>query len=101
LEAVDEIDHGAPDVGKARTIDEETDTLVLEHAVAVTLLVERQGVLKARASSAAHADPQPGGLGYGRLAGQKLTDLLGTFVGHGNHCFMKYSEVAGPLRLGL
>ena len=86
-------------VRQARAVDEQADALVLEHGVAVALLVEGERVLEAGAASAAHADPQAGGLGDRRLRREELADLLGALVGESDHCFMKYSAGAS-LRLG-
>src|SRR5205814_2172845 len=61
LQALDEVNHRALNVGKARTIDQQADALVLVHAVAVALLVERERVLEAGAASPALADTQYGG----------------------------------------
>ena len=57
-------------------------------------LVERERILEARAAAAAHADPETGGLGDGRLRGEELPDLLGTFVSESDHCFIQYSDGA-------
>ncbi len=85
LEPVDEVDHGPAHVGKAGTVDQEADALVLEDGVVVTLLVKRQGVLEPRAAATAYTDPQSGRLGDGGLGGEELADLLGSLVCHGNH----------------
>ena len=90
--AVDEVDHRALDVRQARAVDQQADALVLEDGVAVALLVERQRVLEARAAAAAHADPQSGGLGDGRLRGEELADLLRALVSESDHCFIQYSD---------
>ena len=46
LEAIDEIDDRPLDVGQARGIDEQPNSLLLKDGVSVTLLVERERVLK-------------------------------------------------------
>src|SRR5579884_3562811 len=55
LETVDEVDRRALDVGKAGSVHQQADPLVLEHPVAVPLLVEGQRILKAATASAPHA----------------------------------------------
>src|SRR5438105_104952 len=92
LEAVDEVDRGAVNVGQALAVDQEPDSLVLEHAVALPLLVEGKGILKAGAASAAHADAQPSRLRHGGLGGQELPDLFSPLLGQRNHCFTEYSD---------
>src|SRR5919198_1352964 len=65
LQALDIVDDGALDVRERRAVDEDAQTMVLEHRVAIALRVERQRVLEARASAAAHAHAQAGGLDVG------------------------------------
>src|SRR3954471_22076896 len=102
LERVDVVDRRAVDVGEARPVDQQLQTVALEDHVAVALLVEGELILKARAAAAAHTDAQPGGCGRLALTGEKLLDLLGTLVREVDalglvcdflaHRFTKYSE---------
>jgi hypothetical protein len=56
---------------------------VLEDVVVVARLVERQRVLKARASAAAHGDTQRL-VGTVALVGEQLLDLARGLVGQGD-----------------
>src|SRR5215211_5499543 len=56
LERVDVVDRRAVDVGQALVVHEQAQPAVLEDHVAVTLLVEGELVLEARASAAAYSD---------------------------------------------
>ena len=53
LEAVDVVDLGAEDELHRDLVDDDRDTVVLEDVVVGLRLVERQGVLEARAAAAA------------------------------------------------
>ena len=85
LQALDVVDDRAPHVREARAVDEHAEAVVLEDLVAVALGVERERVLEAGAAAAAHADAQAGGLHVGALRRQELLDLLGAFLGEGDH----------------
>ena len=71
--------------GRLGRVDQQANSLVLEHGVFVALLVERERVLEARATAAPNSDPQPGGLGDRALRVEELADLLGALVGQCDH----------------
>jgi len=63
LEAVDEVDHRTLHVREAGPVDEQADALIIEHRVAVALLVKRERVLEPGTAATPHPDSQPGGVG--------------------------------------
>src|SRR5262249_13709770 len=75
----------ALDVGQRGTVDEDAQAVVLEDLVSVTLRIEGQGVLEARATAAAHAHAQARGLDVRALRREELLDLRGALVGEGDH----------------
>ena len=85
LQAVDEVDHRATNVWETRVVDEESDSLVLENGVAVTLLIKGKRILKPGTTTAADAHAQTCGLGHSRLRGEKLANLQSTIVGKRDH----------------
>src|ERR1700759_229158 len=85
LQTVDEVDHRALHVRQARIVDQQANALVLEDRVALSLLVERQGILEARAASTPHPNSESGRVGDGRLSGEEFADLLRSLVSQSNH----------------
>ena len=69
--------------------------MILEDLVAVALGVEREGVLEAGATAAAHAHAQAGGAHVGALGSQELLDLLGALVSEGDHVFATPGSPSG------
>src|SRR5450755_606737 len=85
LEPIDEVDHRAPDVWQTGVVDKQSNSLVLEHRVFRTLIVERKRVLEAGAAAAPYPDPEPRRFSDGTLRGEELADLLGPFVCESYH----------------
>src|SRR4051794_21250390 len=85
LQRVDVVDDRSADVREARTVDEDTEPLILEHLVVLALGVERQRVLEPGAAATADAHPQAGGLHVGALGVEGLLDLLGALLGEADH----------------
>jgi stress-induced morphogen len=67
--------------------------VVFEDDVALTLLVEGELVLEARATAAAHTDTQAGQRRIGLLGIKELANLLCALVRYRDHRFPKYSDV--------
>src|SRR5436305_3867817 len=82
-QALGVIDGGAVDVAQGHLVDDDPDAVVLEDAIALALLVERQLVLESGASTTAHgyAEARLGLL----LAGEELPYLLRCDVGEIDH----------------
>ncbi len=91
---------GAVHVAEARGIHEHVDARRFEHVIVLALLVERQGVLEARAAAAAHAYAQAD-LALGLLAVHELADLLGGDLGESDHSFPNcIGGLVGTLKTG-